>query len=264
MADISHIAFLNPQGNFDPDDSYWTEHADFGGQLVYVKEVALALAKKDINVDIITRQIKDKDWPEFSGKIDYYPENDKVRIIRLPFGGQEFLEKELLWPHIHNYVNEIIHFYEEEGSYPEAFTTHYGDGGLAGVLFNEKTGIPFTFTGHSLGAQKMDKLNVNSDNFQNMINRFKFHRRIAAERLTMDRANKIIVSTSQERYEQYSHPLYENAVDVDNSNKFSVIPPGANTEIFNGEYSKEMKDKLNNYLSRDIAKNRLDLPAMIA
>jgi len=38
------IGFLNPQGNFDPGDSYWTEHPDFGGQLVYVKEVAIALA----------------------------------------------------------------------------------------------------------------------------------------------------------------------------------------------------------------------------
>lgn|GEM_PF-4670272 len=32
-----HIAFLNPQGNFDLADRYWTEHPDFGGQLVYVK-----------------------------------------------------------------------------------------------------------------------------------------------------------------------------------------------------------------------------------
>ena len=48
-----HIAFLNPQGNFDPNDSYWTEHPDFGGQLVYVKEVAIAMAAKGHSVDII-------------------------------------------------------------------------------------------------------------------------------------------------------------------------------------------------------------------
>ena len=29
-----HIVFMNPQGNFDPQDSYLTEHPDFGGQLV--------------------------------------------------------------------------------------------------------------------------------------------------------------------------------------------------------------------------------------
>ena len=48
----------------------------------------------------------------------------------------------------------------EEGSLPDAFTAHYGDGGLCGVLIEDRTGVPFTFTAHSLGAQKMDKLNV--------------------------------------------------------------------------------------------------------
>lgn len=37
------IAFLNPQGNFDPKDSDWTEHPDFGGQLVLDKQAALAM-----------------------------------------------------------------------------------------------------------------------------------------------------------------------------------------------------------------------------
>jgi sucrose-phosphate synthase len=39
------ILFLNPQGNFDKFDSYWTEHPDFGGQLVYVKEIASEISK---------------------------------------------------------------------------------------------------------------------------------------------------------------------------------------------------------------------------
>ena len=48
-----HIAFLNIQGNFDPEDRYWTAHPDFGGQLVYVKEVTLALGRMGHQVDII-------------------------------------------------------------------------------------------------------------------------------------------------------------------------------------------------------------------
>jgi len=160
--EIKRVAFLNPQGNFDPDDSYWTEHPDFGGQLVYVKEVAIAMAKEfDIEVDILTRQVKDDDWPEFSSSLDSYPETDKVNIIRLPFGGNEFLNKEKLWPYLKNYVLEIKKYYDEIGKKPDILTTHYGDGGLAGAMFEKETGIPFTFTAHSLGAQKMDKLNVN-------------------------------------------------------------------------------------------------------
>ena len=75
------IAFLNPQGNFDPKDSYWTEHPDFGGQLVYVKEVALALGRMGHQVDILTRRIADPEWPGFDGAVDRYPGEPNVRIV---------------------------------------------------------------------------------------------------------------------------------------------------------------------------------------
>ena len=68
-----HIVFMNPQGNFDPKDSYLTEHPDFGGQLVYVKELAQAMAKRGHKIDIITRRIRDASWPEFSTAQDSYP-----------------------------------------------------------------------------------------------------------------------------------------------------------------------------------------------
>jgi hypothetical protein len=64
------IAFLNLQGNFDPEDCYWTEHPDFGGQLVYVKRIALAMGELGHQVDILTRKIIDPDWPEFSDSLD--------------------------------------------------------------------------------------------------------------------------------------------------------------------------------------------------
>jgi sucrose-phosphate synthase len=51
----------------------------------------------------------------------------------------------------------------------------------------------------------------------------------------MRRACRIITSTDQERREQYSHPLYAGAVDIDDPNKFSVIPPGVNRQIFTTE-----------------------------
>ena len=80
------IAFINPQGNFDPDDSYWTAHPDFGGQLVYVKELALAMGNLGHEVDIVTRRIIDPDWPEFSEETDSYPDAPNVRILRISCG----------------------------------------------------------------------------------------------------------------------------------------------------------------------------------
>ena len=226
-----HVAFLNPQGNFDREDSYLTEHADFGGQLVYVKELSLALARSGVQVDIVTRQIDDPDWPGFSKQIDYYTEcQDRLRILRIPFGGPRFLEKETLWPHIPEFVDNLLTFYGDER--PDYLTAHYADGGYSAGLLQAKTGLGFTFTGHSLGAQKMDKLDIDSINNPELEKHFHFSRRIDAERLAMQRADTVVTSTRQERFEQYAHALYAGAIDPTDDSHFAMIPPGVNTDIF--------------------------------
>jgi len=230
-----HIIFLNPQGNFDQKDSHLTEHADFGGQLVYVKEISKALVEQysDLKVDIITRRFNGTEWStEFEKEISYYPGiSHRLRIVRIPCGKDSFLRKELLWQHIPEWVDNIIRFYGKQ--LPDYATAHYGDGGYAAVLLKKKTGIPFTFTGHSLGAQKLDKLYKKEPDFNKLDKWYLFSRRIQAERLSMQYADTIITSTAMERYKQYSHPLYRGAVNVEETGKFAVIPPGVNTSLFN-------------------------------
>ncbi len=262
-----HIAFLNPQGNFDPNDSYWTEHPDFGGQLVYVKQVALAMGELGHTVDILARQIIDPDWPEFADKFDAYPDAPNVRIVRLPAGPEYFLRKELLWPHlVQDWVPNVLEFYGDE--LPDAFTAHYGDGGLCGVLLEDATGVPFTFTGHSLGAQKMDKLNATCGNLAELEARFFFSRRIVAERLSMNHSAINITSTQQERFEQYAHQAYQGAVDVHDDRRFAVIPPGVNLDIFENcsrsANEAETQARVRARLKRDIDPERRDLPVIVA
>ena len=264
-----HLTFLNPQGNFDPNDRYWTEHPDFGGQLVYVKEVAIALAELGHDIDIVTRQIIDDDWPEFAAPLDQYPDSDRVRVVRILCGPPHFLRKEDLWPFLGGeWVPNILDFYQQEGRRPDAITTHYADGGLCGALIEQQTGIPFTFTGHSLGAQKMDKLRVNADNLAELDRRFHFSQRIAAERIAMNRAARVIVSTSMERFEQYAHRAYRGAVDVYDDGHFAVIPPGVNLRIFDhavvnaGEV--ETRGHIERMLARDIAPDRRRLPVIVS
>ncbi len=264
-----HIGFLNPQGNFDSDNSHITKHPDFGGQLIYVKQVAIAIAQKGHKVDILTRQIIDPEWSEFAEGFDTYPGVDNVRIIRLPAGPKEFLPKELLWSHlITDWVPNILKFYQQQGSLPDAMTAHYGDGGLCGVLIKEETGIPFTFTAHSLGAQKMDKLEVTPENLAEIDEQFQFRYRILAERLSMNRSAINITSTRQERFEQYSHRVYRDAVDVDNDNRFAVIPPGADFSIFGTKARSENEEAIYQLIqerfTRDIAQPRRNLPAIVA
>jgi sucrose-phosphate synthase len=241
-----HTLFFNPQGNFDKTDSHLTEHPDFGGQLVYVKEIAMAMVAAGHKVDIVTRRIIDPEWPEFSASIDYYNDHaPDLRIVRIPCGGDGFLAKEQLWDHLPEFVDETVKFYGRD--LPGFVTAHYADGGYCAALMQAATGLGFTFTGHSLGAQKLDKLGTNSENAGEMEQRFLFSRRIDAERLAMKRAYRIITSTHQERMEQYAHPLYQGAVDVNDDGKFSVIPPGVNLKVFNvegGEVDLLVEEKL--------------------
>lgn len=262
------IAFLNPQGNFDPKDSYWTQHPDFGGQLVYVKEVAMAMAGLGHQVDILTRRIADPGWPEFEAAQDFYPGVEDVRILRLPCGSPSFLPKEELWPYLGSeWVANIMAFYQGEGRFPDAFTAHYADGGLSGALLKKKSGIPFTFTAHSLGAQKMDKLDVTPDSLAQFDARFHFARRILAERVSMSQADRIITSTHQERMEQYAHPAYRGAVSPGDDACFAVVPPGVNRRVFSPSPAPEdalVKRRIEAALVRDIDEERRGLPLVVA
>ncbi len=265
-----HIGFLNPQGNFDPGDSYWTEHADFGGQLVYVKQVALALGEMGHRVDILTRKVVDADWPPFASDFDVYPGAPNVRIVRIPAGDDDrFLPKEELWPFLgRDWVPGIVEMYRREGSRPEAFTGHYGDGGLAAVLLQAETGIPFTFTAHSLGAQKLDKLGADRSNLADLEDRYHFATRLVGERLAMNHSGVNITSTRQERLEQYGHRAYAGAVAVDDDTRFAVVPPGVNLAVFGSDARAategDTRRTVDDRLARDLEPGRLDLPVVVA
>ncbi len=262
------FAFLNPQGNFDPHDSYWTRHPDFGGQLVYVKELALAMAASGHEVDVVTRRIVDPDWPEFAAPVDGYPGRPGVRIVRIPCGPDRFLPKEDLWPYLGTeWVTGILDFYHREGTRPQAITAHYADGGLAAALIRQRTGLPFTFTGHSLGAQKMDKLNATPGNLADLDARFHFTARIAAERVSMSHAGRIVTSTRQERMRQYAHPAYHGAVDPADETRFAVVPPGVNVRVFSPTPTAQdaaIANRIETALARDVAAERRELPLIVA
>lgn len=264
-----HIAFLNIQGNFDPEDRYWTAHPDFGGQLVYVKEVALALGRMSHRVDIVTRRIRDPEWPGFEADLDGYPGEPNVRIVRLPCGGNRFLKKQDLWPYIGTeWIPNVIDFYRREGRQPETATSHYGDAGLAAALWQQHGGPRYTFTAHSLGAQKLERLLIyDHTDIETLDKELFFARRIAAERVAMNHAARVITSTRQEHREQYGHLAYEGAIDTGDLTRFSVIPPGVNLHIFDagvhGPDDERIANHLEQVLARDIPKERRGLPVVI-
>jgi sucrose-phosphate synthase len=261
-----HLAFLNPQGNFDPADSHLTAHPDFGGQLVYVKQVALALGRLGHQVDILTRLVEDPAWPEFAAAKDEYPDAPNVRIVRLPAGNNNaFLPKEQLWPYlVRDWVPSILEYYGK--ATPEVFTGHYGDGGISAVLLQRALGTPFTFTAHSLGAQKLDKLAVDADP-ADLDRQYHFGTRLAAENLAINHSGVNITSTNLERFEQYGHQRYAAAVDTADDQRFAVVPPGVNLATFDRDsespLDREMADYVDDRVEQAVGR-RVGLPAIVA
>ena len=262
------VAFVNPQGNFDPGNSYLASHPDFGGQLVYVREVARVLGEMGHRADILTRLVVDPEWPEFGSPTDAYPDAPNVRILRVPCGPERFLPKEELWPYLGEWAGNVAGLYRGEGSWPDLWTGHYADGGLAAALLEEASGVPFTFTGHSLGAWKLDGLMQGSEDLAAADARYNFGARLEAERTAMARSVANVANSEAERREQYDHPAYRGAVDVEDDGRFAVIPPGIDFEIFGpdvrGPQEEETRGAILAAHSRDIDPDRQELPAVIA
>ena len=70
---------------------------DTGGQVVSVLEASKSLASSGHHVDIFTRQ--------FAGQPAIEVVAERVRIVRIPCGGEVFLPKETLYQHIPEWVS---------------------------------------------------------------------------------------------------------------------------------------------------------------
>jgi sucrose-phosphate synthase len=87
-------------------------------------------------------------------------------------------------------------------------------------------GVPFVYTGHSLGKSKLNRLLNEGMREQDIIKKYKIDHRIAVEEEILKKADLVVTSTNQEVKDQYG--LYKNK-DLP---KFCVIPPGLDLQKF--------------------------------
>ncbi len=267
--DSMRVGLLNPQGHLRWNNLQIAVHPDTGGQTVYIIELAKELEKLGLKIDIFTRYFKDPNWPGYDKEIEEY--SDNLRIVRIKCGPEDkFVRKEDLWPFMKEYTAGIKNYYDREGVSPDIFTSHYADGGLAGAILKKSMGIPYTHTGHSLGGEKMDKLNLSRSNFELINKNFNFHFRISAERVAFRNAAAIISSTGEEISKQYGHHVYKDAIK--DKSKFNIIPPGIGPDQFfsyhKDEEEKKIYDKAVKKVKREIAKyidkDRRELPSVFS
>ena len=173
--------------------------ADTGGQVKYVLELARALAAREdvAQVDLVTRLIDDKTVDkEYSQVIE--PLSDKARLVRIACGGRHYIRKELLWPHLQEFVDNTIRFIKDEKRVPDFFHGHYADGGMVAMELAAAFDGPFIFTGHSMGRNKLAKLLDDGMNQTAINKQYHMYTRIQVEEEIIRHADQIITSTQQE------------------------------------------------------------------
>ncbi|BCT68820.1 HAD-IIB family hydrolase [Nitrosospira sp. NRS527] len=226
MKDL-YILMLSLHGLIRGNDLELGRDADTGGQVLYVVELARALARQHevVKVDLLTRRIEDS-----SVSADYArPEEmlgDNARIIRLPCGPRRYLRKESLWPYLDQLVDRALLFLREQKRLPDVIHSHYADAGYVGMQLSQLLGIPQIHTGHSLGRSKQQRLLAQGRKPQALERQFSFHRRISTEEAILQHASLIITSTPQESDEQYG--LYTNY----HRERAVIVPPGTDISRF--------------------------------
>ncbi|MDH4281533.1 MAG: PfkB family carbohydrate kinase [Myxococcales bacterium] len=197
--------------------------ADTGGQVSYVIDQARALAGRPevARVDVVTRLIEDRRVDESYSRPSE-PICEGAQIIRFPFGPRRYLLKETLWPHLDGLLDQLTRYVRQQRT-PDVIHGHYADAGYLGAQLAKLLGVPFVYTGHSLGRVKKARL---ASRGQASEEKYRFTQRIEAEERALETAALVIASTNQEVREQYA--LYDHY----QPDRMQVIPPGVDLSRF--------------------------------
>lgn len=192
--------------------------ADTGGQVVYVLELSKKLALLGYQVDIWTRRFGDQ--PELERVCD------RVRIIRMPCGGREFLPKEYLCDSLPEWNEHALRFIRRHRLDYRFINSHYWDAGLAAQHLCAVLDVPHIHTPHSLGLWKQRQMETDfpgsADTFEQ---RYNFTRRIREERQLYADAS-IVVATTPPQLDMIVRD-YEVPAE-----RVQMVPPGYDDHRF--------------------------------
>jgi sucrose-phosphate synthase len=201
--------------------------ADTGGQTKYMIELCRALGEHPEvdQVDLFTRLIEDKNVSrDYAQPLEAI--NDKARIVRIKAGPKRYIRKELLWPHLDEFVDGVLRFTRQEGRMPDIVHGHYADAGYVATELASHFGAPLIFTGHSLGRNKLQVLTKAGLSEAEIDKQYHISHRIHVEEEVLRKADVVIASTEHEverGYELYQAHQHAN---------YQVIPPGIQVERF--------------------------------
>ncbi len=212
---IRHIAMLSTHGYFDPVPQLG--QTDTGGQVVYVLELAKALARAGYPTDIFTRWF-DRSKPQ----VEPVPGNPDVRVIRISAGPWEFIPKEFIYDVLPELADNMEKFIHDNQLGYDLYHGHYVDAGIVAIDVAESLGKPVYFTAHSLGGWKRDQMGGDPEEMEE---KFNFEHRIKEEQRIFEHVNGQSLTSIVQREKLRELYNYDAA-------NIEIIPPGVDVHHY--------------------------------
>lgn len=258
---VSKVALISPHGWFGQENVLG--RPDTGGQVVYVLDQAKALEKhlkedlKKSGMDIqpkiliVTRLIPEHEGTTSNQRLEKVNGCKNVWILRVPFrhphSGEiipHWISRFKIWPYLDQFAvdaeGEIL---AEFKGLPDLIVGNYSDGNLVATLLSDRLGVTQCNIAHALEKSKYLFSDLYWEDFEKEYN---FSLQFVADLISMNLANFIISSTSQEitgtdssigQYESYQFFSMPGLLQVVNGinlfhPRFNVIPPGVSNDVF--------------------------------
>ncbi|MBM3189515.1 MAG: glycosyltransferase family 1 protein [Chloroflexi bacterium] len=182
-----------------------------GGMNVYVRELAHTLGARGWGVDVFTR-LQDPSLPRVDPSI-----GPNCRVIHIPAGPPEAVDRRALYPFLPAFVEGIQAFCAQEGLRYDLIHSHYWLSGWAARGLREAWRVPLVQMFHTLGRMK--------DSVADGAEQREAADRAAVEQEVMEAADRIVAATPLDRQQMLD--LY-----APDESKIVVIPCGVNLERF--------------------------------
>ncbi|MGV1098311.1 sucrose synthase [Thiovibrio sp. JS02] len=267
---VSKVALISPHGWFGQENVLG--RPDTGGQVVYVLDQAKALEEhliedlKNAGLDlspkilIVSRLISESEGTTSGRRLEKVRQTRNVWILRVPFREESgevvrhWLSRFRIWPYLDGFAAEVEQELRQEfGGRPDLIVGNYSDGNLVATRLSTSMGVIQCNIAHALEKSKYLFSDLYWEKFED---EYHFSVQFMADLLSMNLANFIISSTSQEitgtdqtigQYESYQFFTMPGLMNVTNGinlfhPRFNVIPPGVNNGVFFPHTRKKQRD----------------------
>lgn len=192
--------------------------ADTGGQVVYVLELAKKLGQLGYDVDIWTRRFEDQPQSDVV--------NGRVRVIRMPCGGNDFIPKEYLHQDLMEWGENALRYINRHKLKYEFINSHYWDAGIAGQRLADALKVTHVHTPHSLGIWKKTQMETDyPDKAAEFDQEFNFTTRIREETILYNNCDIVLATTPPQ------HDMVIKDYEVARR-RVAMIPPGYDDNRF--------------------------------